>query len=180
MSELQKKAPGGSGAVLEASVLSTFSTLNFSVLKNKEYEALAARGAPLSRVLVRHRPYTTIYKTTGTTEFWLSSPDARATKEFPSPRPPEPFICRIECKWQQSAGSVDEKFPYLYLSCVETMPEENVILLVQAQGARREAVQWLRDAVERRPYANDRGRAKNIRMMDLAEFMTWANRAFGR
>jgi hypothetical protein len=31
----------------------------------------------------------------------------------------------IECKWQQVSGSVDEKLPYLYLNCIEAMPEKN-------------------------------------------------------
>jgi hypothetical protein len=41
---------------------------------------------------------------------------------------------RIECKWQQSAGSVDEKLPYLYLNAIESMPEDHVIIVYGGGG----------------------------------------------
>jgi hypothetical protein len=74
-------------------------------------------------------PYTTLYGSEGTTEFMIRAENAEHTPEFPIENAPGQLVCRIECKWQQTAGSVDEKFPYLYLSCVEAMPEKNIIIL---------------------------------------------------
>lgn len=48
----------------------------------------------------------------------------------------------IECKWQQTSGSVDEKFPFLMFNIILTgVP---TIVLVDGEGARKSAVEWLR------------------------------------
>ena len=73
-----------------------------------EYEKLASGGTlpgvPIPDLLVRRVPYQSIYGHRGVTEF-LAVSASRG------------LAVRIECKWQQSQGSVDEKFPYLYLNC---------------------------------------------------------------
>jgi hypothetical protein len=46
----------------------------------------------------------------------------------------------IECKWQRISGSVDEKFPYAYLNCIEAMPERDIIIVVDGGGAKQGAV----------------------------------------
>lgn len=50
---------------------------------------------------------------------------------------------RIECRWQESTGSVDEKYPY-FLENAKLVPEKEVWLVVDGGGARKEAVEWLR------------------------------------
>ena len=52
-------------------------------------------------LLLKNVPFETIYGHRGNTEFLLISEKYN-------------LRIRIECKWQQSAGSVDEKLPYLY------------------------------------------------------------------
>ena len=49
----------------------------------------------------------------------------------------------IECKWQQSPGSVDEKYPFLLFNILETGVE--TIVLLDGKGYKKEAKQWLVD-----------------------------------
>lgn len=49
----------------------------------------------------------------------------------------------IECKWQQSKGSVDEKYPFLLFNILETgVP---TIVLLDGKGYKPAAKQWLAD-----------------------------------
>lgn len=167
-----------SGRILEGVVRSALegpTAFGFVVFTNEAYSKLVKQGSPVpERFLVKNRPYDTIYRTRGKTEFLLGCTNVSSTPAFPVSGK---FLCRIECKYQASAGSVDEKFPYLYLSCLEAMPETNVIILLEASGARRQAVQWLRDAVAQHKYDPDK--KKNIRIMSVTEFIAWSNDAFG-
>ena len=51
----------------------------------------------------------------------------------------------IECKWQQSKGSVDEKFPYLVLN-IQNAPYKTIILL-DGEGYKLKAKEWLKSKV---------------------------------
>jgi hypothetical protein len=166
MSVSQGRKAGVAGKILENSVVSTLGSLGFKLLTYPEFQ-------------VKNMPYETIYRTRGKTEFWLYCSDALSTRPFPLTRSPGELVCRIECKWQRSAGSVDEKFPYLYLSFIEAMEEENILLLMEAEGARPEAVAWLTHAIAHRPYADEKGKTKRIEMMSNTAFMGWAQDAFG-
>ena len=54
---------------------------------------------------------------------------------------PEGLI--IECKWQQSGGSVDEKYPFLLYNIMRTgVP---TILLLDGGGYKKEAEKWIRE-----------------------------------
>lgn len=124
----------------------------------------SAPGTHGEEVLIRHFPYTSIYGAEGKTEFLLKS--RRLGHDV-----------RIECKWQQTAGSVDEKYPYLYLNCVECMPEKEVIILIDGGGYREQALQWLKEAVSERKYQDVRN-PKTIHVFQMGDFQRWANRAF--
>ena len=167
-----------SGQILEGIVRSTLAgpqAFGFTVLSNLEYERAQRSQSPLPpRYLVKGPPYETIYGTKGKTEFRLHCADVAPPKHFPLSGD---FVCRLECKYQATAGSVDEKFPYLYLSCVEAMPEKNIIILMEARGARVQAVKWLADAVLQQKY--DPHKTKRIVIMSIAEFIGWSNDAFG-
>lgn len=120
-------------------------------------------GKPAA-TLVRHLPYLSIYGSDRSrSEFGLVAANGE--------------VIRIECKWQSSGGSVDEKFPYV----VENMlivPEDRIIILATGGGAKPHALRWLADEAPKR----GRAAGKDIRVMtDLSEFMSWAqtNRALG-
>jgi hypothetical protein len=81
------------------------------------------------RVVLRHAPYRSIYGSVSRSEFLIID-DARRI--------------RIECRWQEVSGSVDEKFPYLLQNAAERMPESHVVLFIGGKGAKRAAVLWLK------------------------------------
>ena len=48
----------------------------------------------------------------------------------------------VECKWQQSSGSVDVKYPYNVFNILKIgLP---TIIIIDGNGARKKAVDWLR------------------------------------
>jgi hypothetical protein len=152
-----------SGSVLEGIVKGVLAPHGFDIVQNRDLTRLP-EGAQ-DELLIINAPYTTLYGSKGKTEFLLKS------KKYN-------LEVRIECKWQQSAGSVDEKLPHLYLSAIDAMPENNVIILIDGDGFRDGALSWLRNAVNNRLYIPDDNKYKNIMVMNATEFMTWANKTF--
>ncbi len=152
-----------SGSVLEGIVIGALTPHGFHVVQNRDLEKIPLTER--SEILIKNAPYTTLYGSKGKTEFLLKS--ERYGLEV-----------RIECKWQQSAGSVDEKLPHLYLSAVDAIPEDDVIILIDGDGFRAGAIEWLRNAVRNRLYIPEEKSQKNIRVMNATEFMTWANNTF--
>ena len=152
-----------SGSTLEMTVIGTLQSKGFvTVPYNLWFKQPELYGKEL---LLRHAPYRTIYGHPGKTEFLIRS--QRYQLEV-----------RVECKWQQSAGSVDEKFPYLYLNCIEGMPERDIIILVDGGGAKAGSIQWLREICRSQRYVDPMRAAKNITVMNLSEFLIWANKTF--
>jgi len=70
----------------------------------------------------------------------------------------------IECKWQQKAGSVDEKFPYIVENIKNHYPH-NAILILDGGGYKRSAEKWVKAQVN----------AKFISVFNMSEFQKWAN-----
>ncbi|MGE0388006.1 MAG: PD-(D/E)XK nuclease superfamily protein [Gammaproteobacteria bacterium] len=151
------------GNVLEAVVTGTFTAHGFQCVA---FNAWQKAPENFSRELLLHNvPYTTIYGGRGFTEFQVASERHN-------------LLARIECKWQQTTGSVDEKLPYTYLSCVEAIPEPFVIILIDGDGFRPGAIQWLRDAARKRLYIPPEKPDKRIAVMNTTEFLTWCNQLF--
>ncbi len=153
----------GQGKVLEEAVISTFARKGFEVVMWSEWNR--NRSAHGSELLLKNVPFKNIYGHDGYTEFLVKS--ERYEIEI-----------RIECKWQQSAGSVDEKFPYLYLNCIEAMPENEILIIVDGGGAKEGAVRWLKNASHNKLYTNEKNCTKKIEVMDLSGFLRWANLKF--
>ncbi len=118
-----------------------------------------------NEILLKNVPFETIYKHKGRTEFLLLS------KKYD-------LKIRIECKWQQKAGSVDEKLPYLYLNTIEAMPENDIMILIDGDGFKKGAKKWLREAVKQKKYTTNKNNNKNIMVFSLTDFFTWANNTF--
>lgn len=70
----------------------------------------------------------------------------------------------IEAKWQQSSGSVDEKFPYFVMNIKEKFPVDTIILL-DGSGCRKSAEKWLRDQIG----------GKLVSVLNMTEFQKWVN-----
>ena len=138
------------GNILEQQVRQAFASHGFREVAFAEYEKLASGstlpGVPVPDLLVRRVPYQSIYGHRGVTEFLA-----------------------VSASRQQSQGSVDEKFPYLYLNCIQAMPEREIILLIDGNGYKPGALAWLKQAVASQD-------AKLIHVFNLVEFLVWANR----
>lgn len=150
-----------SGNILEQTIKTVFQNKGFQITTYREWKKHPEKyGADL---LLTNVPYTTIYNHPGHTEFLAKSEKYK-------------FEIRIECKWQQSAGSVDEKLPYLYLNCIESMPEGYIVIVIDGEGFKKGSKIWLREAVRQKKYTTTANRDKTIEVFSLAEFITWANK----
>lgn len=150
------------GRVLENIVTNVLTSKGFVVVKYSDW--IKNKEKYGNELLLRNVPYTTIYKHKGKSEFLLIS------KKYD-------MRIRIECKWQQKAGSVDEKLPYLYLNTIEAMPETEIIIIIDGGGYKQGAVNWLKDAVKQKKYMTNKSN-KVIHVMSISDFITWANTTF--
>ncbi len=71
----------------------------------------------------------------------------------------------IESKWQQTAGSVDEKYPFLVLNIKQKYPTKTIIL-IDGGGYKKQAEEWLRDQTDN----------KLLKVMNMSEFQQWSNK----
>lgn len=152
-----------SGNILEQTVKTIFSAKGFTKALYREWNKNPQKYG--DELLLMNVPFTTIYQHGGNTEFRLLSQRYK-------------MDIRIECKWQQVAGSVDEKLPYLYLNCIEAMPEKHIIIIIDGDGWKKGAITWLKNAVKQRKYTTTGNSEKVIQVIDLKEFITWANSTF--
>lgn len=147
------------GRVLEGTVTSVFENHGFTKVPYSAWSKSPEKFG--NEVLICGAPYTSIYGHKGKTEFLAVSKRLSRT-------------IRIECKWQQSSGSVDEKFPYLYLNCVQAMPENEIVVILDGGGAKEHAVNWLRQAARDRLFLEQLP-DKKIHIFTLSEFLVWGN-----
>ncbi len=80
-------------------------------------------------------------------------------KEFPNG-------LAIECKWQDTGGSADEKFPYLVINIKNQFPCP-VIVVIGGNGHKPGSVTWLSNQVDKK---------KLLAVFTIEEFISWVNR----
>lgn len=153
------------GSQLEIAVKTVLSGKGFELVNYRQWFKNQDKYG--EELLLENAPFTTVYQHNGNTEFLLVS------KKYD-------LRIRIECKWQQTAGSVDEKLPYLYLNTIESMPEKTIMILIDGAGWKPGSIKWLKDAVEQKKYTTEENRDKKIYVFNLTEFFTWANVTFSR
>lgn len=151
------------GRTLEKAVMAALENKDLEIVNYRIWEKKKEKFG--SELLLRNVPFFTLYDHPGNTEFLLKSAKYQLN-------------IRIECKWQQGPGTVDEKFPYVYLNCIDRMPEDHIILIIDGGGFRPWALDWLKKASKEMPYTNEKNRNKRIEVMDLKEFLRWANNTF--
>lgn len=153
------------------------------VLRQRGLKAVPSKSFRLepeafgSEVLETHVPFDSVYGGRGYTEYVIHS--SQLNKNI-----------RLDCKWQQVGGSVDEKFPNLLLNLYNS-PEEECIILVDGGGARDGAIEWLRETTDR---LNENAEArkglafmgvtrdvsnKKVHVFTLNEWLKWVNQSFG-
>ena len=113
----------------------------------------APRRRPTRYFVAQHQLPAGIYGLPLFTDFFI-----RGADEFP-------HGLALEVKWQQSTGSVDEKFPYLVLNIQERYPCP-VVVVADGGGQRPGALAWLRSQVG----------GNLLGVYSLAEFLAWGNR----
>ena len=145
------------GNILEKQVQNLFLEKGFKIVMYSKWSKDKDRYG--NELLLRHVPYESIYNHKGYTEFLLSS--KKYNKQI-----------RIECKWQQSPGSVDEKLPYLFLNATEKMNENEIMIIIDGKGWKKGAIPWLKEAV------SSSNQSERINVLSLTEFLTWANKYF--
>lgn len=72
----------------------------------------------------------------------------------------------IESKWQQTGGSVDEKFPYLVLNIQLRYPSPTILLL-DGGGYKSGAEKWVRSQA---------GHGNLLQVFNMQQFQTWVNK----
>jgi hypothetical protein len=78
----------------------------------------------------------------------------------------------IECKWQQSSGSVDEKFPFTVLNVEKTNKDFGVpsVIIIDGGGYKESAIEWLKGQV------NEVGGLQDV--FNLNEFIRAVNNGY--
>ena len=71
----------------------------------------------------------------------------------------------IESKWQQSGGSVDEKYPYAILNIQHKYPHKTILIL-DGGGYKKQAETWIRNQVGN----------NLLNVFSMSQFHTWANK----
>jgi hypothetical protein len=161
---MQKGTKGNiTGNQLEVAVKTVLLGKGFQIVNYRVWEKDPDKYG--KELLLENVPFTTIYEHKGNTEFLLLSDKYK-------------LHIRIECKWQQVAGSVDEKLPYLYLNSIEAMPEKDIMILIDGAGWKPGSIKWLREAVKSKKYTTAQNNDKKILVFSLTEFFTWANNTF--
>src|SRR4051794_24644691 len=117
------------------------------------FRDFAWRPRPARLFVAQYPIGSSIYGLPLNADFWV-----RGAAHFPEG-------LAIEVKWQQSTGSVDEKFPYLVHNIKECYPCP-ALVIADGGGQRSGALHWMRDQVG----------ANLMGVFSLAEFMAWANR----
>tara|TARA_Y100000741_G_scaffold360276_1_gene342265 strand:+ start:998 stop:1453 length:456 start_codon:yes stop_codon:yes gene_type:complete len=145
------------GNILEKQVQNLFLEKGFEIVMYSKWSKDRSKYG--NELLLKHVPYESIYKHKGYTEFLLLS--KKYNKQI-----------RIECKWQQSPGSVDEKLPYLFLNAIEKMNEEEIMIIIDGKGWKKGAIPWLKEAVI------SSNQSERINILSLTEFLTWGNKYF--
>lgn len=147
-----------SGHVFEQMMIPVFEANGFPVMYGRACGGMDEDARP-RRCVIRNVPYTTIYGHSGRTEFVIVCGSRRI---------------RVEAKHMGSAGSVDEKLPYMLLNGIERYPENEVVFVLDGNGWKRGALQWLKERIED-DWMEYREKGKEMRMMTISEFMDWFN-----
>lgn len=151
------------GNQLEVALQTVLNGKGFVIVQYSDWQKNPTKYG--DELLLKNVPFKTIYKHKGKTEFLVLSQKYNLNM-------------RIECKWQQVAGSVDEKLPYLYLNTIEAMPEKEIMILIDGGGWKKGAIEWLKSAVKDKKYTTEKNDDKSIKIFSLTEFFTWANNTF--
>jgi hypothetical protein len=123
------------GSQLETFVEDALLRHGYSSFWNHKSQAFENRKAIGGKQYMTQLPVgTTIYETQRKADFFIVNKE-----KFP-----DDLI--IECKWQQSSGSVDEKYPFLLFNIIKTgVP---TVVLLDGDGYKPAAKEWLKSQMD--------------------------------
>lgn len=122
--------------------------------------------AKCERIVIKNYPFTTIYGSLGHTEYLIIQ-----RKEGRERR------VRVEAKWQQCSGSVDEKLPYTWLSAAQAYEESEIVLVIDGEGFRSGAREWIVQKAEEKWLVEPA--TKVVMVKTISEFTAWFSRELG-
>lgn len=160
----QGKQANLNGKVVESMLEPIFKANGFAIFDNSEVVKNPSVLENLPRYVLRNVPFETVYGSSGKTEFVIV--DTESGRRI-----------RIESKYQASAGSVDEKFPYMFLNGVYKYPENEVIFIVDGGGYKSSAREWIQNSIDTN-WLDFRSRGKDIKLMNISDFVNWFNHEF--
>ena len=139
------------GTVLERFILSRLDDSDYTFVPRNRFTPARILAQP---IFTRHfHVGESIYGTTQYCDFIVYHPE----------RWPDNLI--IESKWQQSGGSVDEKYPYLVLN-IQMQYHCPTILVLDGGGYKRGAERWIRSQA---------GNGNLAHVFNMKEFAAWVN-----
>ena len=147
------------GKVFEDMMIPIFQANGFEVFSESDFNKV--KKVP-DKYVIKNAKYRTIYGEMGKTEFVICTENRRV---------------RVEAKYQASAGSVDEKYPYMLLNGIYMYPEDEIIFVVDGGGYKAGAREWLRKNIDDN-WLNFKEKGRDIKLMHIVEFVNWFNHEF--
>lgn len=118
----------------------------------------------IDKLVIRNPEYISIYKKSAKNTFLIIDYDKEIRK-------------RVEVKLQTTSGSVDQKFPFLYLNAALALPEQDdMIFILEGKGYSNQSLKWLKEVSEN-GWLLEKG--KKINVMSLGEFYEFIDSIYG-
>lgn len=151
MAEQGGKTANKTGVNLEKFIEDALKRLGYTYIEPTKFFPAMYLKQPMYSHKVRHG--LNIYGLQSEYDFTVYHPEKH----------PEGLI--IEVKWQQSGGTVDEKFPYLVIN-IQTKYPFKTVLVLDGGGYRKGSEKWVRSQI-----------GNNLtHVFNMAEFQTWVNK----
>lgn len=135
-----------------------FKELEFEIYTDNQVKKLEEFP---DKFVIRNSSYKTIYKQKGRSTFYVID----MTKNI---------RMRIEIKIQNTSGSVDEKFPYLYLNAA-TSHDADVLIILDGGGYKYSAKQWLENKIEEKWLITG---DKEIKLLNVVDGLKYIEETF--
>lgn len=157
----QGRSANQHGKILEGQITPILLGNDYDVVSWADYKKNKAKFDAEDKLAITQVPYTTIYGCKGKTEFVMINKTLGRR-------------IRIECKYQNAAGSVDEKLPYTYLQAALAYEEDETILCLGGSGFKKGAKEWLKKTCDSRWMLEGKPNRK-IKLMTVDEITAFIN-----
>ncbi|MDA7572406.1 hypothetical protein N8776_01730 [bacterium] len=143
------KRPEKTGRSFEKNIEAQLLNLGYKKVKSREFIELSNQSNE-KIFATQFNLGKNIYNTRQIVDFIITRPDDA------------PLV--IQAKWQQSKGSVDEKFPFLIINLKEKSQFDGLIV-IDGGGYRSDAITWMKEQIDN----------KLLGVFSYSEFMIWSN-----